>query len=80
MCDALSDGRKIRILTLIDDYNRECLKLQVGISMPSERVCRILEEIIEIRGKPKRIRTDYGPELTSKYYQKWVNRRQIKAL
>lgn len=80
MSDALCDGRKIRILTLIDDYNRECLALRVGISMPSERVCRLLDEIIELRGKPNRIRTDNGPEFTSQYYQRWMDEMQINTL
>lgn len=80
MSDALSDGRKIRILTLIDDFNRECITLQIGISIPSERVCRILDQIIEHRGKPKAIRTDNGPEFTSNYYKDWMKHMNINTL
>ena len=80
MSDALQGGRKIRILTLIDDFNRECLAVRVGISMPSEYVCRILEEVMEVKGKPNRIRTDNGPEFTSEYYTKWMKRMHVEPI
>lgn len=80
MSDALQGGRKIRILTLIDDYNRECLCVRVGISMPSEYVCRILGEVMEIKGKPNKIRTDNGPEFTSAYYKQWMKRINVEPV
>ncbi len=58
MSDALADGRAIRSLNVIDDYNREGLAVDVDLSMPSLRVIRTLEQIIEWRGKPAMIRCD----------------------
>lgn len=65
MSDVLEDGRKVRILTIIDDYNREALAIEVGLSTQSQRVIRILERLIFEKGKPASIRTDNGPEFTS---------------
>ena len=77
MSDALEDGRKVRVLNIIDDYNRECLSITVGISMSSDRVIRILEQVIEMKGKPKEIRTDNGPEFTSINYTNWCETNDI---
>ena len=62
MSDSLSNGRKIRIFNLIDDYNREALAIEIDTSMPGQRVKRILQDVIAWRGKPKAIRSDNGPE------------------
>lgn len=80
MSDSLADGRRIRILNVIDDYNRQSLVIEAGISMPSERVIRSLEQAIEIYGKPRQIRTDNGPEFTSRNYEEWCERKNIKML
>jgi len=56
MHDQLSDGRCLRLLNVIDDYNREALGTEVDFSLPSERVIRALEQIIEWRGRPNIIR------------------------
>jgi len=58
MSDALADGRKIRTFNVIDDYNREGLAIDVDLSLPSARVIRALEQVIEWRGKPAAIRCD----------------------
>ncbi|BBE10004.1 ISxac2 Transposase [Mycoavidus cysteinexigens] len=58
MHDQLSDGRSIRLFNVIDDFNREGLGIEVDFSLPSERVIRSLEQNIEWRGQPKRIRCD----------------------
>jgi putative transposase len=60
--DRLENGRKIRTLNIIDDYNREALAMEVSFSFPAERVIEILSQCIEWRGKPKRIRSDNGTE------------------
>lgn len=58
MSDALADGRKLRTFNVLDDYNREGLGIEVDLSLPSARVIRSLEQIIEWRGKPAAIRCD----------------------
>jgi putative transposase len=60
--DRLDNGRKIRTLNIIDDYNREALAMEVSFSFPAERVIEVLSQCIEWRGKPKRIRSDNGTE------------------
>jgi len=78
MSDSLEDGRTVRILNIIDDYNREALTIKCGISFPSVRVLRILTQIIESRGKPEYIRTDNGPEFISHDYKTWCKENEIK--
>ena len=65
MHDQLADGRRIRLFNVIDDYNGEGLGIEVDFSLPSERVIRSLDRIIEWRGKPDAIRCDNGPEYIS---------------
>jgi len=62
MHDQLADGRSIRLLNVIDDFNREALGIEVDFSLPAERVVRTLEQIVDWRGKPASIRCDNGPE------------------
>ena len=57
MHDQLSDGRSYRFHNVIDDYNRESLDMLIDLSLPAERVLRGLDQLIEWRGKPNRIRS-----------------------
>ncbi len=70
--DQLSDGRTIRMLNVIDLYSRECLAIEVDISLTGQRVARVLSRIIEERGKPLAIQTDNGPEFTGLAMDKWA--------
>ena len=56
--DTLIDGRTIRTFNVIDDYNRQALAIEVDFSLPSERITRVLDQLIEWRGKPIAIRLD----------------------
>jgi len=69
MHDQLSSGKSFRLFNVIDDDNREGLDIEVDFSLPSERVIRALERIIEWRGKPKTLRCDNGPEYISQRLQ-----------
>jgi putative transposase len=71
MCDSLVDGRRFRLLNIIDDYNRESLWIEVDTSLPSLRVRRVLKRLLEEREKPKTIRVDNGPEFISDKLQQW---------
>lgn len=75
--DALSEGRRIRILTVVDDFTRECLQLVVDTSLNGVRVAHELSKIMNQRGKPKFIRSDNGTELTSKAIFKWAHENKI---
>lgn len=80
MSDSLSDGRSLRTFNVIDDYNRECLAIDVDLSIPGLRVIRALEQVIEWRGKPASIRCDNGPEYLSEALVTWSNQNQITLL
>lgn len=77
MSDSLVDGRKIRLLNIIDDFNRESLAIEVDTSLPSLRVIRVLERLIEQRGAPANIRCDNGPEFISYKLQQWCTDKKI---
>ena len=77
MHDQLSNGRSYRLFNVIDDFNREGLCIDIDFSLPSERVTRALDQIIEWRGKPQAIRCDNGPEYISHHLQSWAEKRDI---
>ena len=66
MSDSLGYGRRFRVLNVIDDYNREALAIEPDFSLSGGRVIRVLKEVIFMRGKPREIRVDNGPECFSK--------------
>ena len=78
MHDQLSDGRSFRTFNVIDDFNREGLCIEVDFSLPSERIIRVLDQVIEWRGKPFSIRCDNGPEYISTTIIGWAAKRQIR--
>ena len=78
MQDSLESGRKFRTLNIIDDYNRESLAIEVDISLTGERVTRVLETIIEWRGKPTEIRSDNGPEFISTALAEYLESKGIE--
>ena len=80
MSDSLIDGRSLRTFNVLDDFNREGLAVDVDLSLPSARVIRSLERIIEWRGKPLAIRCDNGPEYISQTLKNWTNQQQIDLL
>ena len=77
MCDSLVDGRRFRLLNIIDDYNRESLAIEIDTSLPALRVIRALNQLIQTRSKPKSIRVDNGPEFISDRLQQWCDDRGI---
>lgn len=77
MSDSLVDGRKFRILNILDDYNRECLVSEGSISFPAKRVIDQLERLKEEIGLPSYIRTDNGPEFTSNDYKEWCKKNEV---
>jgi putative transposase len=77
MADQLCNGRAFRTFNVLDDYNREGLGIEVDVSLPSERVTRALDNIIEWRGKPKALRCDNGPEYISNILSQWAEKHQI---
>lgn len=80
MHDALVGGRAVRTFNVIDESNREGLAIEVGTSIPSARVIRVFERLIDLYGKPTALRTDNGPEFTATLFQEWCQRHGIRQL
>jgi putative transposase len=78
MSDALIDGRKVRTLNMIDHYSRLCVGIATSHNLPAAKVIEYLERSIEQYGKSKGIRTDNGPEFTSKRFQLWLYNNSIE--
>ena len=72
MHDSLVNGRTIRTLNIIDEFNREGLWIEVDTSIPAARVVRVLDMLALWRGYPKQIRLDNGPELISQTLADWA--------
>lgn len=75
--DALTDGRRFRILAVVDDYTRECLALVADTSLSGLRVVRKLDHIMARRGRPRTIVSDNGTEFTSMAILAWSQRTGI---
>ena len=77
MSDTLWDGRRFRLLNVIDDYNREILHIESDLSLPTLRLIRVLEYLKEFRGLPQMIRVDNGPEFISHKLEFWCREHHI---
>ena len=72
MTDAPWNGRRFRRFNVLDDFNREALRIEIDTSLPARRIVRALTELIEIRGRPSMLRMDSGPELISGDLGTWA--------
>lgn len=76
--DAFADGRRFRILCVVDDFTRECLALVADTSLSGMRVARELDAIVAVRGKTPMVVSDNGTELTSTAILRWCQDREIE--
>jgi len=74
------DNRPLRILTIVDEYTRECLALRTGRKLTSEDVIHTLADLFIQRGAPTFIRSDNGPEFTAKAVRDWLERLRVQTL
>jgi transposase InsO family protein len=74
-----TDGRAFRMLTMIDEYTRECLAIRVERRLTSEDVIDQLFNLFVLRGIPEYIRSDNGPEFTAKAVRKWLERLGVRV-
>ena len=77
MSDQLGDGRRLRVLTIVDHYTRESLAMEVGQSMGSAEVIAVLERLGRMRRRPRTISVDNGPEFASKALDAWAYRKGV---
>jgi putative transposase len=80
MSDQLAGGTRIRVLNVVDDFNREGLCATVDERLPASRLIEELERLFEWRGVPKRLRSDNGPEFISHQYQDWAKSKGIELI
>lgn len=72
MADALCSGPRFRTFNVNDNFNRESLRIEIDTSLPSPRVVRALNDLVELRGAPQRLRLDNGPEFISAALRQWA--------
>lgn len=77
MSDALTGARRFRTFNVVDHFNRGALGILTSHSIPARRATEFLDRLIEVHGKPKRIRGDNGPEMMSKHFRLWLEKRKI---
>lgn len=80
MSDSLYDGRRFRVLTLVDNMSRESPAIAVDSGFSGQRVVAILNRLAGARGLPKSIQVDNGPEFTSKALDEWAHRHGVKLV
>jgi putative transposase len=78
MSDSLYDGRRFRVLTVVDNMTRERHAIEASRSFSGQAVAEVLERLAQTIGLPKMIRVDNGPEFVSKALDEWAHRRQVK--
>ena len=78
--DSLANGRRIKCLTIVDDFSRECVDIAVDHGIGGEYVTRLLEQAGQFRGFPGAVRTDQGPEFTSRAFMAWAHSRRVRHL
>lgn len=76
--DVLEDGRRFRILTVVDDFTRACLAMEVDTSIGGRRVVEVLQRLVETRGKPSGLIMDNGPEFAGRTLDAWAYAQGIR--
>lgn len=78
MSDSLFCGRRFRTFNVVDDFNREALAIEIDLSLPAQRMIRVLDRIVAWRGYPQQLRMDNGPEFISATLAEWADDHGIK--
>ena len=78
--DACANGQQLKCLTVVDEYTRECLAIDVAGSIRAQRVIEVLSRLISVQGAPRYIRSDNGPEFVSTALLRWAVEQQIETV
>jgi putative transposase len=78
--DSLSNGRRLKYLTVADDFSHECVDIAVDFGIAGEYVTRLLDRAAVFRGYPDMVRTDNGPEFTSRVFMAWAQTHGIRHI
>lgn len=76
--DACANGQKLKCLTVIDEYTRECLAIDVSSAIRSSRVIVVLSKLMRVHGVPRYLRSDNGPEFVSKALLEWAIKESLQ--
>jgi len=80
LSERLENGRRVKLLVVLDEFTRECLAIDVGKSIKGGDVIEVLRYLFAVRGEPGYIRSDNGPEFTSRVVKKWLKHCGVKTL
>jgi len=75
--DACANGQQLKCLTVVDEFTRECLAIDVAGSIRSGRVIEVLSRLVSVHGSPRYLRSDNGPEFVSRAILRWLNQANI---
>jgi putative transposase len=78
--DSLSSGRRIKCLTVVDDFSKESVDITVDYGISGQYVTRVLDQVARFRGYPAAVRTDNGPEFTSRAFLAWTHKNGIRHI
>ena len=78
--DSLANGRRLKCLTVADDFSHECVDITVDYGISGEYVTRLLDRAAVFRGYPAAVRTDNGPEFTSRAFIAWTQKHRVQHL
>jgi transposase InsO family protein len=78
--DATEDGRRLKVMPVVDEYSRECLALEMERSISAEGVVEVLDRLFTERGEPAYIRSDNGPEFIAEAIKGWLAASGVKTL
>ncbi len=78
--DLTEEGRRLKMMPVVDEYSRECLSIDVGRSITAEDVVETLSSLFRRRGEPVFIRSDNGPELVAKAIKEWLEVSGVRTL
>ena len=78
--DSLSSGRRIKCLTVVDDFSKESVDITVDYGISGQYVTRVLDQVARFRGYPAAVRTDNGPEFTSRAFLAWTYKNGIRHI
>lgn len=76
--DALTDGRRFRVLNVLDDFSRRLLGQEIDFSLPARRVTQLLDRLVEAHGRPQQLRCDNGPEFIAHELRRWCQRQAAR--
>lgn len=77
--DACANGQQLKCLTVLDEYSRECLAIDVAGGIRSGRVIEVLTQLISVHGAPRYLRSDNGPEFVAKAILRWLGKANIET-